>query len=73
MVAAVLSISTGHPKTDREPSFGERWGVTTSSKFKARKFWRGAMRPLAPVQSGGKKGRSARVRYTAEIVELFSR
>ena len=25
--------STGHPKTDREPSFGERWGVTTSSKF----------------------------------------
>ena len=26
----VLSISTGHPKTDREPSFGER-----SSEFKA--------------------------------------
>ena len=31
----VLSISTGHPKTDREPAFGERWSVTTSSKFKA--------------------------------------
>ena len=25
----------GHPKNDREPSFGERLGVTTSSKFKA--------------------------------------
>ena len=31
----VLSISTGHPKTDREPAFGERWSVTTSSEFKA--------------------------------------
>ena len=28
------------PETDREPAFGEL-GVTTSSKFKARKFWRG--------------------------------
>ena len=36
---------------------GERWGVTTSSKFKARKFWRGVMRPLAPVRSGGARGR----------------
>ena len=63
------------PETDREPAFGERRGVTTSSKFKARKFWRGVMRPLAPVRSGRARGRvGARVpRYTAEIVELFSR
>jgi len=31
--------------------------VTTSSKFKVRKFWRGAMRPLAPARSGDARGR----------------
>ena len=31
--------------------------VTTSSKFKARKFWRGVMRPLAPARSGDARGR----------------
>jgi hypothetical protein len=45
------------PETDREPAFGERWGVTTSSKFKARNFCLGGLRPLAPVQSGGARGR----------------
>ena len=31
----------GHPKNDREPSFSERLGVTTSSKFKAQNFSEG--------------------------------
>jgi len=30
--------------------------VTTSSKFKVRRFWRGAMRPPAPVRSGAARG-----------------
>ena len=34
------------------------WSNTTSSKFKARKFWRGGMRPLAPVRSGPPRGRA---------------
>jgi hypothetical protein len=45
------------PKTQRELAFGERWGVTTSSKVKARKFWRGALRPPAVAPSGGARGR----------------
>ena len=36
---------------------GVRWSITTGSKFKVRKFWREVMRPPAPVQSGGARGR----------------
>ena len=39
-------LSTGHA------------AVTTSSKFKAQKFWRGVMRPLAPARSGNARGRA---------------
>jgi hypothetical protein len=37
--------------------YGERWGVTTSNEFKARKFWREVMRPRAPARSGNARGR----------------
>ena len=51
-----MKTALATPETDREPAFGEHWGVTTSSKFNARKFWRGVIRPLAPAQSGDARG-----------------
>ena len=56
MVLAETTVQAT-PETDREPALG---GVTTSSKFKAQKFWRGGMRPPAPVQLGGARGALAR-------------
>ena len=53
--ARTVLIGPGHPETEREPAFTE--GVTTSGKFKVRRFWRGVMRPPAPVRSGAARGR----------------
>ena len=64
----LIKTAQATPETDREPAFGERWGVTTSSKFKARKFWRGVMRPLAPARSGDARGR-----VRSAVVSMSSR
>ena len=64
----LIKTAQATPETDREPAFGERWDVTTSSKFKARKFWRGVMRPLAPARSGDARGR-----VRSAVVSMSSR
>ena len=64
-------------------SIADRFGTSVllislrrgTNKFKVREFWRGGMRPPAPVRAslaGGRLARSAPPRYTAEIAESFS-